>query len=60
MRKYSDAEILGLTEEYMLSSEHPDLRGYREQTFSRDFREKVLSFYEVHFQAGGPLASSHS
>ncbi len=41
MRKYSDAEILGLTEEYMLSSEHPDLRGYREQTFSRDFRDKV-------------------
>jgi SAM-dependent methyltransferase len=40
MQAYSDKEIIGLVEEYMHGSDHPDQIGYREQTYTRDFADK--------------------
>jgi ubiquinone/menaquinone biosynthesis C-methylase UbiE len=40
MQIYSDREIIRLIEDYMQGSENPDLKGYRAQTYERDFANK--------------------
>jgi 2-polyprenyl-3-methyl-5-hydroxy-6-metoxy-1,4-benzoquinol methylase len=40
MQIYSDDEIINLLEEYMQGSQNPDFKGYREQTYQRDFANK--------------------
>jgi 2-polyprenyl-3-methyl-5-hydroxy-6-metoxy-1,4-benzoquinol methylase len=36
----TDAEIIKLIEDYMHGSDNPDLVGYRQQTYDRDFADK--------------------
>lgn len=41
MSRFSDHQLIGLIEDYMHGSNNPDLIGYREQTLTRDFADKV-------------------
>jgi len=48
---YSDNEVISLVEQYMDSSEHPDLRAYREQTRQRDFADKGRFLWTLRYIA---------
>jgi 2-polyprenyl-3-methyl-5-hydroxy-6-metoxy-1,4-benzoquinol methylase len=51
MQIYSDDEIIRLIDQYMDSSEHPDLKGYREQTRQRDFADKGRFLWALKYVA---------
>jgi len=48
---HPDKELMKLIEEYMESSDNPDLQGYREQTYSRDFAGKDRFLWTIKYIA---------